>query len=177
MTKFAWPDEINTVGALCILSSEPSHAWGPRPPTPGQTCAWWSEWHTKSYASSKEPFIFNCFVLYLKQLLLLPPNAFYLVILNTKEVTKSTPLKCVRPNFCFAQHKEIIIINHHNFFINCVFCLQMRDVADVESSSSIFFTLHVPRHITRLPWITKFPLKHQVLVPSRPTYMGSGLKQ
>lgn len=54
---------------------------------------------------------------------------------------------------------------------------QMRDATGVETRSPIFFTLCVPHHITGLPWITKFSLKHQVLVSSRPTYMGSGLKQ
>lgn len=43
--------------------------------------------------------------LYLKHLLLLPPVAFYLAILNTKAITRSSlPLNCHRPNFCFAQH-------------------------------------------------------------------------
>lgn len=58
-----------------------------------------------------------------------------------------------------------------------MFSPQMRDVAGVEPSPPIFFTLRVPHRITGLLWITKFPLKHEVLVPSRPTYMGSGLKQ
>lgn len=42
--------------------------------------------------------------LYLKHLLLLPPVAFYLAILKTKAITKSLPLNCHRPFFCFAQH-------------------------------------------------------------------------
>ena len=58
-----------------------------------------------------------------------------------------------------------------------MFSPQMRDLADVETSSPIFFTLRVSHHITGLPWTTKVPLKGQVLIPSRPTYMGSGLKQ
>lgn len=53
----------------------------------------------------------------------------------------------------------------------------MRGAAGVETRSPIFFTPHVPRHITGLLWTTKFPLKCQVLVPCRPTYMGNGLKQ
>lgn len=62
--KFAWPDIGNMLSAHCILSSELSHSCRTRPPSwiirKGQAPTWWSRWH--SYASCKQPFIFDCFL-------------------------------------------------------------------------------------------------------------------
>lgn len=74
---------------------------------------------------------------YLKHLLLVHPDAFYLGTL----ITKSTPLKCRRPNFCFSQHLEIKIICHPDFLANWVFSPKVRDCSRYGN------TLSIPRHI------------------------------
>lgn len=108
--NFTWPDTGSTLSTLCILSSELSHSCGARPPTqPWDRLLPDDPGGTAMLHGSSISFLT---AFHLKHLLLVHPDAFYLGTLITKAVTNSTPLKCRRPNFCFAQHWKIKIICH-----------------------------------------------------------------